>query len=174
MPRRWPTGCGLRRFRRARSRTRFTSPARPRRSCGRGDRDVIKIYYGADVRTVVEEFFHAQTNKELREGTITRQDLEEAARVWAAETGTKIADPQKMTDTELQELVADMGVAYFFNERKNLPSLPASIRAFIAKAWVYFKEVLGRAKRLKELQAEGKISGEMEGFWRGRSEWMSR
>ena len=64
-------------------------------------RDVIKIYYGADVRTVVEEFFHAQTNKELREGTITRQDLEEAARVWAAETGTRIGDPQKLTDTEI-------------------------------------------------------------------------
>ena len=127
-------------------------------------RDVVKIYHGADVMTVVEEYAHAQLNKELREGTITREEVAKAARDWAKETGFRLEDAENPTDIEIQEAIAGMVKAHFMNERKRLPGLPNSIRAFIAKARVYFKEVLGRAKTLQEMRDAGKIGGEIEGF----------
>lgn len=127
-------------------------------------RDVVKIYHGADVMTVVEEYAHAQLNKELREGTISREEVAQAAADWARETGFRLEDPSQPTDIEIQEAMADMVQAHFMNERKRLPGLPASVRAFIAKARVYFKEMLGRARTLQEMREAGRISDEIEGF----------
>ncbi len=126
--------------------------------------DVVKIHNGADVMDVVEEHGHAQLNKDMREGRITREQAAEAAKVWAKETGFHLEDPENPTDTEIHEAAADMVKAHFLNERKRLPGLPASIRSFIARLRVYFKEVLGRAKTLTEMRDAGKLGKDWEGY----------
>ncbi len=126
--------------------------------------DAIRLFNGADVMDVVEEHAHAQENKDTREGRLTREDKAAAAQMWAEATGFRLEDPANPTDAEISEALADMVKADFTNRRKELSGLPASVRAFIARLRVYFREVLGRAKTLRELRDAGKLSGSIEGY----------
>jgi hypothetical protein len=126
--------------------------------------DVVKIHNGADVMDVVEEHAHAQLNKDMRDGVITREQSAEATKAWARETGFRLEDPENPTDAEIHEAAADMVKSHFLNERKQLPSLPSSIRAFIARMRVYLQEVLGRAKILSEMRDAGKLSKDWQGY----------
>ena len=124
--------------------------------------DVSQIHEGGDVTTVVHERVHGQLKKEIHEGTIKPEDAESAARAWLESNGKEI--PEKLSEQEVSEHVSEMGVAYFVGKSKLMKALPPSIRAFLARMAVHFKEVFRQARALDKMRKERKLSAEWEGF----------
>lgn len=118
-----------------------------------------RIYQGATVEDVVEERVHHHAKKELANGSISLKDAEKAVRAWLGDKA-----PAKLTETEIHEGVAKMGVEYFLGNFRRIESLPASVRGFLVRMARFFRDTLTRAAQLLKLKKEGKIDADWEAF----------
>ena len=115
---------------------------------------LIKLFKGANPFTVVEEFAHAEYDRDIANGTITVEQV----RAWrkAVEELTGTPDLRGETDEDVKEWVAEQVKARIYGQRNNL-SLPESFLKFLDNIISKFKQILGRAKELQDLEASGQL-----------------
>ena len=117
-------------------------------------RSVVKLFQGANPFTVVEEFAHAEYDREIAEGTVTVEQVREWRK--AVEELTETPDLRGETDEDIKEWVAEQVKARIYGQRNNL-SLPESFLKFLDDIISGFKQILGRAKELQDLEASGQL-----------------
>ena len=117
-------------------------------------RSVVKLFQGANPFTVVEEFAHAEYDREIAEGTVTVEQVREWRK--AVEELTDTPDLRGETDEDIKEWVAEQVKARIYGQRNNL-SLPESFLKFLDDIISGFKQILGRAKELQDLEASGQL-----------------
>ena len=115
---------------------------------------LIKLFKGANPFTVVEEFAHAEYDREIAEGTVTVEQVREWRK--AIEKLTDTPDLRGETDEDIKEWVAEQVKARIYGQRNNL-SLPESFLKFLDDIISGFKQILGRAKELQDLEASGQL-----------------
>ena len=115
---------------------------------------LIKLFKGANPFTVVEEFAHAEYDREIAEGTVTVEQVREWRK--AVEELTETPDLRGETDEDIKEWVAEQVKARIYGQRNNL-SLPESFLKFLDDIISGFKQILGRAKELQDLEASGQL-----------------
>ena len=115
---------------------------------------LIKLFKGANPFTVVEEFAHAEYDREIAEGTVTVEQVREWRK--AVEELTETPDLRGETDEDIKEWVAEQVKARIYGQRNNL-SLPESFLKFLDDIISKFKQILGRAKELQDLEASGQL-----------------
>lgn len=115
---------------------------------------LIKLFKGANPFTVVEEFAHAEYDREIAEGTVTVEQVREWRKV--IEELTDTPDLRGETDEDIKEWVAEQVKARIYGQRNNL-SLPESFLKFLDDIISGFKQILGRAKELQDLEASGQL-----------------
>lgn len=115
---------------------------------------LIKLFKGANPFTVVEEFAHAEYDRDIANGTITVEQV----RAWrkAVEELTGTPDLRGETDEDVKEWVAEQVKARIYGQRNNL-SLPESFLKFLDDIISKFKQILSRAKELQDLEASGQL-----------------
>jgi len=117
-------------------------------------KSIIKLFKGANPFTVVEEFAHAEYDREIAEGTVTVEQVREWRK--AVEELTETPDLRGETDEDIKEWVAEQVKARIYGQRNNL-SLPESFLKFLDDIISGFKQILGRAKELQDLEASGQL-----------------
>lgn len=117
-------------------------------------RSVVKLFQGANPFTVVEEFAHAEYDREIAEGTVTVEQVREWRK--AVEELTETPDLRGETDEDVKEWVAEQVKARIYGQRNNL-SLPESFLKFLDNIISKFKQILSRAKELQDLEASGQL-----------------
>lgn len=115
---------------------------------------LIKLFKGANPFTVVEEFAHAEYDREIAEGTVTVEQVREWRK--AVEELTDTPDLRGETDEDVKEWVAEQVKARIYGQRNNL-SLPESFLKFLDDIISKFKQILSRAKELQDLEASGQL-----------------
>lgn len=115
---------------------------------------LIKLFKGANPFTVVEEFAHAEYDREIAEGTVTVEQVREWRK--AVEELTETPDLRGETDEDIKEWVAEQVKARIYGQRNNL-SLPESFLKFLDDIISKFKQILSRAKELQDLEASGQL-----------------
>lgn len=124
--------------------------------------DVSTLHEGADASTVIEERVHGETDRAIHEGRVTVDSLREGVRSVEQATGERMMSDEA-TPQEIKEAVGKIGVAYMFGRVRD-SRLPAGFRGFFRQLGTYFKEVFGRAGRLRKAIAEGKVKGDFHDF----------
>lgn len=124
--------------------------------------DVSTLHEGADAATVVEERVHGETDRAIHEGRVTVDSLREGVRSVEQATGERLMSDEA-TPQEVKEAVGQIGIAYMFGRVRD-SRLPVGFRGFFRQLGAYFKEVFGRAGRLRKAIAEGKVKGDFHNF----------
>lgn len=124
--------------------------------------DVSTLHEGATAATVIEERVHGETDRALSDGTVTIDSLREGVRSIERATGERLMSDEA-TPQEVKEAVGSIGVAYMFGRVRD-SRLPAGFRGFFRQLSAYFKEVFGRAGRLRKAIAEGKVKEDFHHF----------
>lgn len=124
--------------------------------------DVSTLHEGATAATVIEERVHGETDRALSDGTVTIDSLREGVRSVEQATGERLMSDEA-TSQEVKEAVGSLGVAYMFGRVRD-SRLPAGFRGFFRQLSAYFKEVFGRAGRLRKAIAKGKVKEDFHHF----------
>lgn len=118
----------------------------------------VKLFHGANPATVIEENIEGYTREALSRGDITMNFLKSQVQAYEQASGESLLTG---TDQSVIEAVSTLGNAYFAGKVKDR-QLPGTLQKFFRQLAIYFKQIFGRALKLKQAFAEGKLSSDFE------------
>jgi hypothetical protein len=121
---------------------------------GNDFRATVKLYKDADPMDVAEEYIHAETDREVNEGTINYEDI--AAYRKQVESITSGEDTRGDTEGDHKEWIAEQVKARLLGNRHD-PRLPESFARFIDRIISRLRNLFTRANELIELEAQGML-----------------
>ena len=123
-------------------------------------RTTIKLYEGANAATIVEETVEGKTREALASKRVSMEWLRDQVERYELASGETL-----LTDSEQSviEAISSLGVAYFGGKVKDR-EMPEGLAGFFQQLAVFFKDVFGRALRLKKAISDKKVSADFEEF----------
>ena len=121
---------------------------------GNDFRATVKLYKDADPMDVAEEYIHAETDREVNEGTINYEDI--AAYRKQVESITSGEDTRGDTEGDHKEWIAEQVKARLLGNRHDT-RLPESFARFIDRIISRLRNLFTRANELIELEAQGML-----------------
>ena len=121
---------------------------------GNDFRATVKLYKDADPMDVAEEYIHAETDREINEGTINYEDI--AAYREQVESITSGEDTRGNTEGDHKEWIAEQVKARLLGNRHDT-RLPESFARFIDRIISRLRNLFTRANELIELEAQGML-----------------
>ena len=121
---------------------------------GNDFRATVKLYKDADPMDVAEEYIHAETDREVNEGTINYEDI--AAYREQVESVTSGEDTRGNTENDHKEWIAEQVKARLLGNRHDT-RLPDSFARFIDRIISRLRNLFTRANELIELEAQGML-----------------
>ena len=121
---------------------------------GNDFRATVKLYKDANPMDVAEEYIHAETDREVNEGTINYEDI--AAYRKQVESVTSGEDTRGNTENDHKEWIAEQVKARLLGNRHDT-RLPDSFARFIDRIISRLRNLFTRANELIELEAQGML-----------------